>query len=306
MNSLKSLKNEYEGERVFLIGNGPSLAETPLEMLDDEYTIGVNKINHIYEDTEWRPSFYVLSQMHLRKPNIKKFVRENINLGISCFLNSNHKTVFGERENVYYFDVRHDRDPELHEAPIEEVENIDIDYLYEYWSEDVTEVAYSYHTMYCVMQLVFYMGFEEIYFVGCDLGFGYHDPHMVFQDGLDPLQFDGNRIQYLKKAKETEGKSVIKSLINSAIYNLYKAPLIHKAPSYALPVVEAINGKGDKDHFSSNYRKRPRDNRKNNEEITRSHVMARRIAEDKNIQVFNATIGGELEVYPRVDIQDII
>lgn len=300
MSRLKSLKNEYEGERVFIIGNGPSLAETPLEMLDDEYTIGMNKINYMYEDTEWRPSFYVLSQESLHRSNIKRFVRENINLGISCFLNSNHKTVFGERKNIYYFDVWVDL--ERNDAYIKEAENIDIDYLYEYWSEDVTNGVYSYHTMYCVMQLVLYMGFEKIYFLGCDLGFGYHDPHMVFQDGLDPLQFDGNGIQYLKKAKETEGKSVIKSFINGVIYKLYKTPL------YTLLdiAVGAINNTGDKNHFNPKYRRKPKDDRENNEEITRSHVIARRIADDKGIQIYNATVGGELEVYPRVDIEDIV
>ena len=43
------LAGAYEGERLFLIGNGPSLEETPLEALESEYTMAMNRIDLIYE-----------------------------------------------------------------------------------------------------------------------------------------------------------------------------------------------------------------------------------------------------------------
>lgn len=308
MGGLESFMNKYDGERVFLIGNGPSLAETPLEKLDDEYTVGMNKINHIYEDTDWRPTFYVLSQQRLTRTNVKKFAQENIGLGIPCFFNSCHKNEFGNTGNIQYLNIDTvingsvDSEFNLHETPLEEVEEIDVENLYEFWSDDITEKVFSYHTMYCVLQLVFYMGFDEIYLIGCDLGFEYHDPHMIFQSGLDPLQFDRNSFDYIREAQRNEDKNITASIINGIVYKLYKTPIY---PLINL-CTELVNYRNTKNHFNPDYRVKPKDERPVNEEIRRSHLVARRIAKNKGINIYNATIGGELDVYPRVDIYEVV
>src|SRR6478672_786737 len=54
------LKNKYRGERIFIIGNGPSLNKTPLYLLQDEYTMCFNRINLMYERVNWKPDFYVV------------------------------------------------------------------------------------------------------------------------------------------------------------------------------------------------------------------------------------------------------
>jgi len=41
---LAALKNTYKGQRAFIIGNGPSLNQTDLSKLKDEYTFGLNRI----------------------------------------------------------------------------------------------------------------------------------------------------------------------------------------------------------------------------------------------------------------------
>ena len=41
-------KNKHKGERVFLIANGPSLAETDLSLLENENTIAMNRISLLY------------------------------------------------------------------------------------------------------------------------------------------------------------------------------------------------------------------------------------------------------------------
>lgn len=45
--------------RFWLIGNGPSLNDTPLDLLAGEYTMAVNKISGIFHKTKWRPTHYV-------------------------------------------------------------------------------------------------------------------------------------------------------------------------------------------------------------------------------------------------------
>ena len=50
---LKKYKNVHKGKRVFLIGNGPSLAKTNLDLIKDEYSIAMCRISLIYPKTTW-------------------------------------------------------------------------------------------------------------------------------------------------------------------------------------------------------------------------------------------------------------
>jgi len=43
----------------WIIGNGPSLNQTPLHLLKDEDTFAVNHIYKIFPHTDWRPKYYV-------------------------------------------------------------------------------------------------------------------------------------------------------------------------------------------------------------------------------------------------------
>ena len=44
--------------RAFIVGNGPSLNHTNLDLLAGEISFGVNRISKIYPRTSWRPSHY--------------------------------------------------------------------------------------------------------------------------------------------------------------------------------------------------------------------------------------------------------
>ncbi len=47
---------QYANKSVVVVGNGPSLNKTPLDKIGDSFvSIGMNKINLIYENTSWRP-----------------------------------------------------------------------------------------------------------------------------------------------------------------------------------------------------------------------------------------------------------
>lgn len=48
--NLKKYKNIHKGKRVFLIGNGPSLAQTDLDLIKDEYSIAM-MFGHLYITT---------------------------------------------------------------------------------------------------------------------------------------------------------------------------------------------------------------------------------------------------------------
>lgn len=304
--SLESLEGKYENDRIFLIGNGPSLAETPLSLLNDEYSLAMNKINHIYAETEWRPSFYYNTK---KDPNAKeqRFIQDHIDSGRPCFLESVHEAQFGQAENVYYIDrqeLKHDHPDatlNFHALNLEDIKEVPVEHLEQFWSEDIPDVVYTYHSMYGVMQLVTYLGFDELYLVGCDLGFDVHDPHMVFGDGLDPLEYTNDEKRAFLRESYAEG-ALLKSLVNGLVYKLYHSPLIDVYSR----LTGSVPSDEDPNHFADNYRERPKDNTYANLEILKSHMAAKRILAERGVDVYNATVGGELEEYTRVDIKDVV
>jgi uncharacterized Rossmann fold enzyme len=48
--------------------------------------------------------------------------------------------------------------------------------------------------MYGAVQVAAYLGFDEIYFVGCDFGMEYDNPNMVFESGLDPYRYTRGKL----------------------------------------------------------------------------------------------------------------
>ena len=62
--------------RWFVLGNGPSLANTPLDLLIGENTVGINRINLIYDKTAWRPTIYCKTDHNPRLVSI--YNKENI------------------------------------------------------------------------------------------------------------------------------------------------------------------------------------------------------------------------------------
>ncbi len=56
---LSLLKNQYQGKRCFILGNGPSLRQTDLSLLKNEYTIGLNRIYLAFPDMGFSTSFYL-------------------------------------------------------------------------------------------------------------------------------------------------------------------------------------------------------------------------------------------------------
>lgn len=56
---LAKFKDRHRGQRAFILGNGPSLKQTDLSKLQDEYTFGVNRIYMMFPDLGFPTSYYV-------------------------------------------------------------------------------------------------------------------------------------------------------------------------------------------------------------------------------------------------------
>lgn len=65
MTSLADLKDCLTGKRIFIIGNGPSLRQTDLTRLRNEYTIGLNRISLNYGNMGFQPTFHCAVNDHV-------------------------------------------------------------------------------------------------------------------------------------------------------------------------------------------------------------------------------------------------
>ena len=84
---LRKLKGLAKNKTVLIVGNGPSLKKTPLERFNC-FSIGMNKINLLFENSTWRPNVIICNNGLVMKQNKNFFknTRINVLLGIKGLL----------------------------------------------------------------------------------------------------------------------------------------------------------------------------------------------------------------------------
>lgn len=165
--NLSYLKDQYQGKRAFLIGNGKSLNNTPMGSLTQEHTFATNRISKIFDQTFWRPSFYIMtatsmdewSYESMRETQIANFVWDDHKFRLYDQAND-----VSRQDNVLYINCS-------------EIDHCDPkDAITDFFSWDIEERISKFGTsLFAAAQIAVYMGFNPIYFVGCDLG----DKHFV-------------------------------------------------------------------------------------------------------------------------------
>lgn len=162
-------KNIHKGKRVFLVANGPSLNDIDLDMIKDEISFAMNRISLIYNKTEWRPTYYLFSSTNVRpeKPWAKKWqssVRDTLSIEqTTSFVADMFKPYidpYSEFMGTKWFNSMTENKPDAL-GNIKET----------CFSTNVVErIDKSGTTMNLALQLCYHMGFEEIVFIGADLG----------------------------------------------------------------------------------------------------------------------------------------
>ena len=142
----KSWKDRYDGQKAVIVCNGPSLLKTDLSLLEGVFTFGLNKINLLFDKSNFRPSCIVAVNSFVIEQNAKFFNETNIPL----FINSYGLKFVRKRDNVTFikssgqFKFARDCSLSVYQGPT------------------VTFMA---------MQLAFHMGFSKIALIGCDHNF---------------------------------------------------------------------------------------------------------------------------------------
>lgn len=148
---LRALREQFRGcKRCFLIGNGPSLNETDLEVLKHEVTFAVNGFFLKSKDLEWTPTFYLIED-HLvaedRAPWVNAF-----NGPIKLFPAYLGYAFPQSADTIFYNHRPRKSFPHGFDFSLE-----------------ADKVTYTGCTVtFSMLQLAAYLGFEEIYLIGVD------------------------------------------------------------------------------------------------------------------------------------------
>lgn len=154
-NRIKKYCRIHEGERCFIVGNGPSLCVEDIERIANYPTFASNSIFKIYPQTDWRPTYYLCVDPTYIDYHREEIVKEvNSTKFISCRAEfpsgCNTERIF--EYNKFKINKWNDKSA--------------------FVKEDVSEYfSVGYTVTFTALQLAFYMGFKEIILIGVDFSY---------------------------------------------------------------------------------------------------------------------------------------
>ena len=165
---LKTFRGRHQGERCFIIGNGPSLKKTVLSLLRNEITFGMNRIYLMFEELGF-PTTYFFAVNTLV---IEQCASEIQALSIPKFLTwRSRQWVSGDSGSLF----------------------VDTDYRGpESFSVDLAGRVFEGGTVtYVALQAAYWMGFQEVILVGVDHSYSTKGPPnaTVVSESEDPNHF---------------------------------------------------------------------------------------------------------------------
>lgn len=176
---LRQLKDIYKGHHVFVIGNGPSLNKVDFNLLKNEFTFGVNRINLLFDRTSWRPTFYTVNDWEVGPDNIDDIANQHPLTHL--FIPKRFEGMRGAEKGIVY-------------ASINASATLD-------FSWDIEKGVVMGGTVLTLpIQLCAYMGFNPIYLIGTDCSYTVGDN--VKQNGK--MIKNNNTRQFLESTEDSD------------------------------------------------------------------------------------------------------
>ena len=223
---LLKFKDIHKGKRCFIVANGPSLKKTDLSLLNDEITIGMNRIYLMKDVNGFQPNYLVVADMEVQ---LKQFPEEYNEVNLTRFYNWNLRRLFTESENLIFFK-----------------ESFNPDFRPDFLGRIGTGKSVTF----ACIQLAFFMGFSEVILIGKDHHYkisgtphisvnanGNEENHFIkgyYKKGMkwDIPNHIGEEYSYLKarKAFEKAGRKILDATIEGHLqvfekvdyYSLFK------------------------------------------------------------------------------------
>lgn len=214
------------GKRAFIICNGPSLTPKDLDVLNNhnEISFACNKIDKIFTQTLWRPTYYAILDETYQHSLIDTM--NNMPAKIKFFRRTSYITTKSIKGVKVFLNARGGK--KLLKKPLFSLE----------CNKQIYTIA---TTTYSLFQIAVYMGIKELYIIGCDNSYGRE------------IQKDGSIIDNGKKSYFTG------------------------------------SNENDQNIPASTW------------QMNIAYEFARNYADSHNIKIYNATRGGHLETFERVD-----
>lgn len=211
---IKQLKNIHEGERCFIIGCGPSLNKTNLDYIKNEIVFGVNGLFKAMEKYGFSCTYYAISD-HIVWHQLYQHI---LSLDTQLFIG-------GYAGKEYLSHIQRYNHIEKHPPIL--LKNIWL-LRYSGWKDkSLINGTYAAHQIIAdiPLQLAYYMGFKEVYLLGCDCDYsGKHhfdgekrksDPQSKYSEGYWNEVFEEYRI--IKKAFDKDGRTVYNSTVGGQL-----------------------------------------------------------------------------------------
>lgn len=220
--TLKAFKDIHKGQRCFIIATGPSMTLDDMKKLKNEITFGVNSLCKVFPILGWETTYFGIQDKSVYKKlknDIDKMKKTSLFISSDNYGYDTIKCMhFQYPLNIYNHKT--------------EAKN----FIYRFSDDIYKEVCGGFTIVYSMLQVAIYMGFTEIYLLGCDCNYcdNKKKRHFVDSGHYDP-------------GYKTVGNKMI-------------------------------------DAYQS----------------------AREYMDSHEVQIYNATRGGMLEVFPRVDLDAVL
>ena len=206
----EDIKGKYNGKRVFVIGNGPSLNETPLYLLKDEYKICFNHFYLMLPRVGWNPDFFMITDDMVIRDMPELFTKSLLpGVEYSFFPdihpnNTNFKKYVPNRDNVLW----------MHND-------------YPGFRLDLPKCGINRTVVNAAIQVMAHLGFSEIILLGVDVSYSFQSHKVknistrdLVSEEDDPNHFDpryfgiGKKYHYQPMYEMVERFQVVKEFFD--------------------------------------------------------------------------------------------